>query len=284
MAIYFTESGVEHRDGVRPHYLLVHGLGGARHQWREVQHALGVSCYSIAVDVPGFGESRGEQRFEVHRAAEQIAQFCRDRSLDGYILVSHSIGSTVAGILAAHPQVRFRRVILVSGSLFRASAIAQRPLSGVHTPKLTLAVASQFLVGAVPVSVRTRHLLATSGLARNVALWPFVAQPGELDPQLLADSLEGSGSPAVLRVLLDSKHIDYVRIMSGIPQPVDLVWGAQDRLISAVDIRTARRLLDVRRTREIAHCGHWPMVEHAKELVSLLRTWGEDDDDPETGT
>jgi pimeloyl-ACP methyl ester carboxylesterase len=275
VTIYYTESGVEHLGGPGPHYLLMHGLGGSRQQWIPVQRELGVHCYSIAVDIPGFGQSRGEGRFDIHRAAEQIAQFCQTRRLDDYVLVAHSIGGTVAGLVAAHPDVRFRRVILVSGSLFRASAIAQRPLSGMRDPSLTLYVAAQFLAGSVPVLAVTRRLLAASSLIRAATLWPFVANPRGLDPLTLEATLVGCGSPAVLRILLKSKTIDYVKIMSTIPQPVDLIWGARDRLISAADVRTASRLLKVQRTHVIADCGHWPLIEQTHELVSLLKMWGE---------
>lgn len=277
MTIHFTEFGSQFRGGGQPHYLLVHGLGGARQQWREVQRRLGEDRYSIAIDVPGFGESRDDGPFEIHHAADEIAEFCRLREINDYVLVSHSIGSTVSGLLAAIAAARFRRVVLVSGTLFRASAIAQRPVRALRSLALGLAVGTQFLTGSVPVSPRMRRLLADSPTMRQLALWPFVAHARKIDPQLLSAGLEGSGSAAVLRILIDAKQIDYNTIMAGVPQPVDLVWGRQDRLIDHNDIRLAKRLMHIERTQEIHDCAHWPMIECPEFLASLLRTWGENE-------
>jgi pimeloyl-ACP methyl ester carboxylesterase len=70
---------------------------------------------------------------------------------------------------------------------------------------------------------------------------------------------------------------DYPRIMSAIPQPVDLIWGAKDRLIARADIDEMRRAANVVREHQIADCGHWPMIEKPTELAALIRIWGRDE-------
>ncbi|MEU8005153.1 alpha/beta hydrolase [Catellatospora sp. NPDC049111] len=271
--IAYTEAGLEHRDS-SPRFLLVHGLGGARRQWCTVQEQLARHAYSIAVDVPGFGDSRTRDRFDVHGATRKLARFVRHRGLDDCVLVSHSIGSTVAALLAADGGMRFQRSILVSGTLFRAVGVAQRPWQMLTRGRLGLTVAAQFLVGMIPVSAAARRLLAASRWVRRLALWPFVAAPHALDPHCVARALEGSGSPTVLRVLLDARRIDFPAMVGAIPHPVDLVWGAHDRLINAEDIVTAAGLCDVANRHEIRDCGHWPMIERTEELVALFLKWG----------
>jgi pimeloyl-ACP methyl ester carboxylesterase len=272
--IHFEETGSEHR-GSGASYLLLHGLGGSRQQWGIVQRGLAVTSHSVAVDILGFGESR-QRRFDVDAASDELSYFCDVHQLERCVLVSHSIGSTVAGLLAARSADHFRRVILTSGTLFRAARIAQRPATAVRTPSLGLAVLAQFLSGVVHLPSPLRRLVAHSRPARRVALWPFVAHPGRLDPDRLDAALEGAGSLAVLRILLDAQMIDYPRIMSTIPQPVDLVWGAKDRLIDRADLDEMRRTANVVREHEIADCGHWPMIEKPAELTALIRIWGKE--------
>nr|WP_117213706.1 alpha/beta hydrolase [Allorhizocola rhizosphaerae] len=234
-------------------------------------------AYSMAIDVPGFGASRTRDRFELHHATQKVARFVQEHNLQDSILVSHSIGSTVAAILAATPGMRFRRSILVSGTLFRATRVAQRPWRMLTGGSLGLAVAAQFLVGVIPVTAAARRLLAASRMVRWASLWPFVAAPHRLDPMTVVQALEGSGSPTVLRILLDAHRIDFEAIMHAIPHPVDLVWGSRDRLINADDVGTAVELCKIANQYEISDCGHWPMIERTAELVSLFVRWGLDE-------
>ncbi|GAA4440552.1 alpha/beta fold hydrolase [Phytohabitans houttuyneae] len=274
--IHFSEEGSRHR-GAGTSFLLLHGLGGSRQQWGQVQRALATTSHSIAVDIVGFGESRG-RRFHVDAASEELAFFCEAYELERCVLVSHSIGSTVAGLLAARAAPHFTRLILTSGTLFRAARIAQHPGVGVRAPRLGLAVTAQFLTGMVPMPDSLRRLVAHNAMLRTLSLWPFVAHPGRLDPVQLDAALEGAGSCAVLRILLDARMIDYPRIMSSVPQPVDLIWGAKDRLITRSDIDEMRRTANVVREHEIADCGHWPMIEKPTELTALIRIWGRDEE------
>jgi pimeloyl-ACP methyl ester carboxylesterase len=252
--------------------VLLHGLGGSRHQWREVQRRLAETSYSIALDIPGFGESRTDWRtFDVESASEKIVSFCRARNLgENCTLVSHSIGSVVAGSVAAKAPEIFTKVILVSGTLFRASEITQNPLSGLSNIRVGSAVAAQFAAGMVPLTGPVRKAVSHNPILRCLTLWPFVAHPGSVDPELLSEALENAGSIAVLKILLRAREIDYLSILTGIPQPVDLLWGESDRLITAHDIRRARRLLKVVRMQAIPKCGHWPMVEAAAETAEFI--------------
>jgi len=279
--IHYSEAGSIHR-GAGVSFLLLHGLGGSRQQWGQVQEALAATSHSVAVDIVGFGQSR-KRRFHVDAASEELSHFCDAYGLGRCVLVSHSIGSTVAGLLAARAAAHFSRVILVSGTLFRAARIAQHPSVGVRTPRLGLAVTAQFLTGMVPMPVVVRRAVAHSRPLRSLALWPFVAHPARLDATLLDAALEGAGSPAVLRILLDAQMIDYPHIMSSIPQPVDLVWGAKDRLIARADIDEMRHSANVVREHEIVDCGHWPMIESPIELTTLIRVWGGDESPGERG-
>jgi pimeloyl-ACP methyl ester carboxylesterase len=273
-----TENGVRYIE-VRPDdaaagvetYLLVHGLGGSLEHWANVIEPLGLAARVIAIDVPGFGQSRtvtGE--FDLERSVARILDFCHGKNLSACVLVSHSIGSVVAARMAALEPVLFTRLVIVSGTLVRAAKIAQRPRGVFSAPKLGFYVGIVFAAGMMPLATPALQALAKSSILRRATLWPFVAHPEDVIPEDLLQTLVRSGSLAVLRILLTASSIDYVKIMSEVSQPVDLIWGARDHLINDEDIVSTRRLMPVQRERLIADCGHWPWLERPAELIEFI--------------
>lgn len=270
--MHYTESGLKHH-GSGATFVLLHGLGGSRQHWGEVQRELSRTSYSVAVDIPGFGRDRANWRnFTVESASDDIAAFCRARSIGAEnVLVSHSIGSVVAGAVAARASDVFSKVVLISGTLFRASEITQRPAIGLRDIGVGAAVAAQFAAGMVPVGGLARRIVSQRKLLRRMAFWPFVTNPGSLDSQVVYSALENSGSVAVLKILVNARSIDYLAMLSRIPQSVDLLWGDRDRLITSGDIATAKQLLAVDRTEVVPNCGHWPMIEAARETARFIQ-------------
>ena len=256
-------------------YLLLHGLGGSLEHWHEVQTRLGESAYTIAVDIPGFGLSRERGfQFDLPAAADRIAAFVRSRQLTGVTLVSHSIGSAVAGAVAARLAESVSRVIFVSGAMFRAADMAQHPTHFFRNPQLATAVGIQFLSGSIRVTRPIRWALVHSPTFRQIALWPFVAHPRRIDRTILNYALIGAGSPTVLWILIHAESINYGQIIAAVPQPIFLISGAADRLVGPADVAQMRRTVDVVAAHTIPDCGHWPMIEKPAELTEFLRTWG----------
>jgi pimeloyl-ACP methyl ester carboxylesterase len=190
------------------------------------------------------------------------------------VIVGHSLGAFAALALAALSPSMFRRVILVDGTLLRAASLLRSPRKALLAPSLAVAVAAQFIGGVIPVRhVPTRSVLQWR-LARVIALWPYVAHPASLDPAVLACALRNNrGGIGVLQVLAQSHSFDLIASMKEVKQPVDLIWGGEDRLISTEDIRWARTLLNANRSQEIPACGHWPMLERPSSLARFISEW-----------
>ena len=252
-------------------YLLLHGLGGSLEQWSEVAPRLGRAARTVSIDIPGFGQSRTLRgRFNLDEAAVQILEFCRTRELTGCIVVSHSITSVVAAKLATADPARFRKLVFVSGTLPRASAVVHNPIAGLADPKLLAAVTMQFLAGILPVPRFVLVSLARHALLRRALLWPFVADPPTMPTEHLVEVLTGTGSTAVLGVLATANSIDYEQIIGAVSQPVEIIAGARDRLINETDIARVRELAHVVREATIDNCGHWPWLEDPTELVDFI--------------
>lgn len=252
-------------------FLLLHGLGGSLEQWARVAEGLGRSARTIAIDVPGFGQSRNPRgQFELDDSVARILRFCRSRAVTDCVVVSHSVGCVVAARLATRMPALFTRLVLVSGTLGRAARLAQDPLRALSHPRLGLFVTTQFLAGIFPVPPVLLRALASSGVFRTLTLWPFVAHPTRLSTDRLVETLTGSGSLAVVRILFTAGGIDYIGILSSVRQPVDLISGDEDRIINGDDIAQAHRLLRVAREHTIEGCGHWPWLENPSELVDFI--------------
>jgi pimeloyl-ACP methyl ester carboxylesterase len=278
-----TEGGIRYIDVAPVYgspaatYLLLHGLGGSLEQWNAVIGRLGEESRTIAIDIPGFGESRTVLgNFDLEIAVEQILRFCQSKGVVRGILVSHSVGCVVAARLATIAPSMFTRVIFVSGALVRASEIAQHPGLALSNPRLGIVVAAQFLAGVLPIPRVALRAIASSSLLMQFILWPFVAHPAEILSSRLVETLTEGGSPSVMRILFTAKSIDYFGIISAVTQPVDLIWGSEDRLIDSEDIVRTRQMVNVTREHKIDRCGHWPWLENPPELISFLTSWSID--------
>jgi pimeloyl-ACP methyl ester carboxylesterase len=120
--------------------LFVHGLRTSRTMWRFQQEALTrFGCPTLAVDLPGHGQRRGE-RFDLDGAVRAVADGV-DRlggralvvglSLGGYVGIAHAARhpAQVAGLVAASCCTRPLR-LLVDGWSVLARGIARLPDHG----------------------------------------------------------------------------------------------------------------------------------------------------------
>lgn len=268
--IRFFEAAPAQPAGVET-YLLLHGLGNSLDFWAAVAPTLAGNRRTIAVDIPGFGQSRtAPGQITLHGAADALLRLCDTLSVKDCVLVAHSMGAFVALQMISQAPAGFRRLILVDGTLGRAVMVLRSPRQAVADPALTGYVLAQFAGGVVPLSGRALRLLTGSRLLRHATLWPYVARPGQTDPALLARALADNGSTGVAQALDAARHVDYTGLLRSVTCPVDLVWGAADHLIEQADIDQARAELPVERTLRLADCGHWPMIEQPAALARFI--------------
>ncbi len=251
-------------------FLLLHGLGNSLDYWTAVAPLLASRRRTIAIDIPGFGQSMPPgSGLTLTAITADIRELMSALGLREVVVVGHSMGAFVALELAA-TSAEVSRVVLVDGTLFRASGIIQRPIRALAHPRLTIAIASQFLGAMVRIREPFARLIAKSQILRRLALWPFVAQPRALSSPLIVAALRNNAGLSVSPVLRVAKGTSLRRLARRVPQPVDMAWGGADRLIDQSDIDVARRILSIGRECELPHCGHWPMIEQPKELATFL--------------
>lgn len=268
--------GVPHTPRDDSTYLLLHGLGNSFNFWNAVAPSLGTVNRTVALDIPGFGRSATPTGgFTFDHAAKKISDFSRKLDIRNCIVVGHSLGALVALRLVGLDSTRFKRLILVDGTLGRVVRLLKRPQSVIQHPALGVYVAAQFAGGLLPLGDRGARIIGYTPIIRALTLWPYVSNPNDLNPKIAAEALAKNGGISVAKVLGEACRFDYVTLMQAISQPVDLVWGERDHLINQDDIRQARSLVTVERELEIADCGHWPMIERPTELIDFILSWGD---------
>lgn len=276
---YYYRAPVSGRDPDRT-ILLLHGLGNSLDFWTTTVPLVEERHGVLAIDIPGFGQSAAPpEGLTIESICDKIVQFLDHQRSRPPVIVGHSLGAFVALALATLSPSVFRRVILVSGILLRAANLLRSPSKALLAPDLAVALAAQFIGGIIPLRHVPTGLVLQWRLARVITLWPYVAHPASLDPTVLARAFSNNGGTGVLRVLSQSHSFDLIATMKDVKQPVDLIWGRADRLISNEDIRRARTLLNVNRSQDIRACGHWPMIEQPNVLARFISEWDLVDDE-----
>jgi pimeloyl-ACP methyl ester carboxylesterase len=178
--------------GSGPPIVLVHGLSGSSRWWARNIQPLAKRFRVHAVDLIGFGSSRGGQRFILGEAADYLERWMDQVGLECASLVGHSMGGYITAELAANHPERVERLVLVDAA-------------------------------ALPFN----RSFTAHGLGLILALRSMV--PSFL-PTLLYDALR-AGPRTLWGAANDLLHSDLRPKLKHIQAPTLLVWGQHDTLV-----------------------------------------------------
>jgi pimeloyl-ACP methyl ester carboxylesterase len=224
--------------------ILVHGAGDQAGGWAKVAPRLAKSFAVVAVDLAGHGESApasGSILFSTLLAGFDGAM--KELPQGKVTLVGNSLGAWVATVWAKDHPERVQHLVLVDGGPLlgdrpdltlqpKNRAEADRTLQALRDPSAPMI--PDFIVDDII------RVAATGPLARLVA-----------EPKNLA------------AYLLDGK-------LSSFDVPVDLLWGASDKLVSVDYARRLAAQLPAARLTTIDRCGHAPQVECPDRFMEAL--------------
>ena len=99
LKVRYLESG----KGKKRHVLFIHGLGSAADRWMKIPDELSSDFHSIAIDLPGFGESDkpGKMDYTIDQFRSIIISFLKELSIhkEPTSLIGHSLGGYIASEL-----------------------------------------------------------------------------------------------------------------------------------------------------------------------------------------
>src|SRR5208283_284610 len=236
--------------GMGPLLVLLHGAGDQAGTWNKVAPQLKRHFQLVIPDLAGHGESDPAAGVlslgTLLTALDQVLDAIpwRDAPM---VLAGNSLGAWMAMLYAQkyaqkYPQ-RVTRVILIDGGpIQNASEIGLMPKDREEARRTLDAVLD-------PSTPRPPNFVLDD-LVR-------ISNTGPISRLLAA------GEEDMSKYLLDDK-------LASFPLPVDLIWGASDRLVPLDYAKKLQSQLPRCTLTVIERCGHAPQLERPRELTRLL--------------
>jgi pimeloyl-ACP methyl ester carboxylesterase len=243
--------------------LFVHGLGGSWRNWLENLPHFGRGYRTIALDLPGFGESpMPEWTIDVPAYGRLISQFCDALGVERLAaLVGNSLGGFVATEAVLNDPRRFEKLVLVDAA----------GLSLVNASKRQVNAIWRTLRLAVPRLAAPRRTWFARPRGRRVAFGGVIHDPERMAPPLLREQIEpGLNSLGLADALASMVGYDTRERLREIETPTLIVWGRHDRLVPLRAAYAYQRRIPHADLHIIDHAGHIPMLERPREFNTLL--------------
>ena len=253
--------------------LLVHGFGGSTNSWNATAPEMASQGYLVvAADLPGFGYSE-KKRIDPSYTHETNAQNLWlladlvvpvDRSLDGWILVGHSMGGGVVARMAALRPDRAARVVLVDGAVLGSSGKSGSPAfvkSLLAWPPLSRA--ATVVVDRVLQGPRNIRGMLASAYGREPTAEELTAYAAPL-------AVPGTAASLIAIMQGSSQDEDVTTRLKSSGVPVSLIWGSADTwVVTSAQGAEVARILGVP-MRLVEGAGHCPMETHPAEFLRIF--------------
>ncbi|HEY9143823.1 MAG TPA: alpha/beta fold hydrolase [Arenimonas sp.] len=240
-----------------PLLVLVHGFTGSKENWLPLMRELSRSHRVIAVDLPGWGESdrlAGADYGPVAQAA-RLAAFIKALPQAPELVVGHSMGGQIVGLLAArHPETAPRIVLMSSaGVRYEENAFANAVLAGDNPFQVTNRAELKRYLGIVFADPPFVPWPASEALVRR--------RRADADfEQRVLDGI-GRGPDAFA---LEAE-------LGNITAPTLLLWCREDKVIDISAAEVFARGLRDSRSVILSGCGHMPMMAQPRNVAEALR-------------
>ncbi len=237
-------------QGEAPPLVLIHGFGGDLNNWLFNQLLLADGRRVVALDLPGHGGSgKTLEACDSAAFADVVIRFLEVLDVPEVHLAGHSLGGAVALRMALDQPRRVRSLSLIAS------------------------------VGLGP-EINMEYVRGFINAGRRKDLKPVVqllfADPALVSRELLDDLLKFKrldGVTQLLTRIADSVFTGGVQSvvlrdrLARLEMPVQVIWGAEDRIIPA---RHAQGLTDAVRVRVLEGAGHMVHMEQAAQVNRLL--------------
>ena len=253
-----------------PALVLLPYLGGSHREWKPVTELLrdGSSC--IAVDLPGFGDSREVPGYSVAAMAESLMGLIADLDLPRFVLVGHSMAAKVSAVVARFAAEGDARVAGLEGLVLVApSPPGPEPMSDRKRSGMLQAL------GGAPRG-GDRGAAKDRGAAEGYVLDNAA---DDLPPELLASAVDD-----VLRMnreawrawLEGGSKEDWAERVGVLRLPVLLVAGDKDEALGPEVQKTVSMPHWPNGRMSSLHSNHLIPMEKPAELARLIRAFVEE--------
>jgi pimeloyl-ACP methyl ester carboxylesterase len=255
--------------GKGPPLLFIHGLIGRWTHWVEQLTAFADDHRVIAVDLPGFGDSPlpAAGGISVPIFARTVERLLEALEISAAAVVGHSMGGFTAVELAINFPQRVERLVLVSPAGLSTyndrrslQLVAQaRRFKGIFNAYHAQVAAHAGLLARHP---RLRRLEPTTSIVTR--------HPDRLPAPYVAEFVRGLAALGFIDGIEANLNYDYRERLGEIACPTLIVWGRQDKVVTARDAALYERLIPNARKVIFADTGHMAMIERPTEFNALL--------------
>ncbi|HWR95441.1 MAG TPA: alpha/beta fold hydrolase [Arenimonas sp.] len=237
--------------------VLVHGYTGSKENWLPVMGKLAEKHRVIAVDLPGWGESvpKAGQDYGPVAQAARLSAFLKTQAPQTALLVGHSMGGMISGLMTAEHPEQVQRIVFMSsaGVVFTENEFARRVQKGgnpfaVYETAAFQGFLSEFVFADAPYVPAP---MAGVIVAQREAKKDF--------EQTVFTQIRTGPEAFLLQARLP-----------GIAQPAGLLWCDQDRIIDPSAAAVFAKGLKKSTTKILAGCGHMPMMEQPGQVAEFL--------------
>jgi pimeloyl-ACP methyl ester carboxylesterase len=276
--VHFVDHGGP-ADG--PLLVLVHGLGGSLLNWAAVAPELARTGRVLALDLAGFGRTRGsgERSTSVHENQLLLHRFLTEVAGEPVVLVGNSMGGLITVLQAAEHPETVAAAVLIDPALPVGPRVWPHPLVGALFTAYALPAVGRAVLGG------QRRLVSPEATALAL-LRLCCVDPSRVHPEVVAEHVglarERHGYPdtdaellvaarSLLWVLARRRR--YAMLMRAIQVPVLLLHGEKDRLVplaAAAEVAARNPGWRFAVARDV---GHVPQLEAPEWTVAQIRDW-----------
>jgi pimeloyl-ACP methyl ester carboxylesterase len=244
------------RNGT-PTLVLMHFLGGSSREWDEVIALLNEQVCTVALDLPGFGDSAGVPGYTVREMADAVEAAVQEHVSGPYTLVGHSMSGKVAMVAARRAADRGDRQ-LAGLVLVAPSPPGPEPMG---EEKRTMMLG---LLGERHDDDRAR---ARSYITKN----ELRDIPPAIEERARAEVLRMNRSAWVAWLMHGSKE-DWAEHVGVVDLPALVIAGEKDLSLGPDQQREvtmphlSRSALKV-----VGNCSHLVPMEKPEEMAAMLR-------------
>lgn len=223
--------------------LFIHGSGGNAFMWHKVMEGLTDESESLAVSLPGHGESLGEGMKRISEYRDFLKDFLDALKLNNVVLAGHSLGGAIVLDFALHYPKKLKAIILIgTGARLRV----------------------------LPEALEILRKMADGQIEPKFEPWAFADNAA---PEVLAEG-EREWARTSSRVRYhDMAACDKFDIMEGVGKislPALIVCGRQDRLTPVKYSEFLNKKIAGSKMEIIEGSGHMTMLETPGELSRAI--------------
>lgn len=263
-----------------PLLVCVHGLGGSLVNWAAVAPVLARTNRVLALDLAGFGRTRGSGRSTAVSANRALLhRFLTEVAGTPAILVGNSMGGTIAAMQAAAYPETVAGLVLVNPAVPWQLRSQVNPRTTAMFVALALAAAARAITAdrgrtrtpdqrvwdilrfccadasRIPADIVEQHILAARERGRN--------RDTDAELRTAARSLMG----------ILARRRQFAAMLRRIRGPVLLLHGDRDRLVPIGAARAAAAANPTWRFQVAAGVGHIPQLEVPDWTISRITEW-----------